>query len=58
MSGKKKQEYKKYLDKRAKDGLLSECERMANYYEKYKFTKQAKKIRNFKKQVREMVGSL
>ena len=54
----KKQERKEYLDKRTKEGLLSECDRMAKYYEKYKFEKQAKKMREFKKQVREMVGSL
>ena len=54
----KKQERKQYLDKRTKEGLLSECERMANYYEKYKFEKQAKKLREFKKQVKNMVGGL
>jgi|TARA_B100000809_G_C14869709_1_gene435081 hypothetical protein len=54
----KKQERKQYLDKRTKDGLLSECDRMANYYEKYKLEKQAKKLREFKKQVKNMVGSL
>ena len=54
----KKQERKEYLDKRTKDGLLGECDRMAKYYEGYKFPKQAKKLREFKKQVRNMVGSL
>jgi len=54
----KKQERKQYLDKRTKDGLLSECDRMANYYQKYKFEKQAKKLREFKKQVKNMVGEL
>jgi hypothetical protein len=54
----KKQERKQYLDKRTKDGLLSECDRIANYYEKYKFEKQAKKVRAFKKCVKEMVGTL
>jgi hypothetical protein len=58
MSGNKKQERKEYLDKRTKDGLLSECDRMANYYEKYKFPKQAKKLRGFKKRVKELVGFL
>ena len=54
----KRQERKEYLDKRTKEGLLSECDRMAKYYEGYKFPKQAKKLREFKKQVRNMVGSL
>ena len=54
----KKSERKEYLDKRTKESLLSECDRLAKYYEGYKFPKQAKKIRNFKKCVRELVGSL
>ena len=54
----KKQERKQYLDKRTKEGLLSECDRMAKYYEGYKFEKQAKKLREFKKCVKEMVGTL
>ena len=54
----KRQERKEYLDKRTKDGLLSECDRMAKYYEGYKFPKQAKKLRDFKKCVKELVGSL
>ena len=58
MSGTKKQERKRYLDKKAKESLLSECDRLARYYEGYKFEKQAKKLRDFKKCVREMVGNL
>ena len=58
MSRSKKQERKQYLDKRTKEGLLSECDRMAKSYEVYKFEKQAAKVRAFKKCVKEMVGSL
>ena len=54
----KKQERKQYLDKRTKETLLGECDRMAKYYEKYKFEKQAKKLRVFKKQVKLLVGTL
>ena len=53
-----KQERKQILDKRTKDSLLSECDRMANYYQKYKFEKQAKKLRDFKKEVYKMIGTL
>jgi len=54
----KKQEHKEYLDKRTKESLLSECDRLAKHYDNYKFQKQAKQIRDFKKCVRELVGSL
>ena len=54
----KKQERKQYLDKRAKESLLGECDRLAKTYEGYKFERQAKKLRDFKKCVREMIGSL
>ena len=54
----KNQEQKEYLDKKTKESLLSECDRLAKYYDGYKFQKQAKKLRNFKKCVREMVGTL
>ena len=54
----KKQEHKQHLDKKAKESLLSECDRLAKWYDNYKFEKQAKKIRNFKKSVREMIGEL
>ena len=54
----RKQERKQMLDKRTKDSLLSECDRMANHYQKYKFEKQAKKLRDFKKEVRQMIGRL
>ena len=39
----KKKEHKEYLDKRTKETLLGECDRMAKYYGKYKFEKQANK---------------
>ena len=54
----KRQEHKQYLDKKTKESLLSECDRLAKYYDGYKFQKQAKKVREFKKCVRELVGSL
>ena len=54
----KKQERKEYLDKKTKESLLGECDRLAKYYDHYKFQKQAKKVREFKKQVRLMVGEL
>ena len=54
----KKQERKEYLDKKTKESLLGECDRLAKYYDGYKFPMQAKKIRNFKKCVKEMVGTL
>ena len=54
----KKQERKEYLDKRTKESLLGECDRMAKYYEGYKFEKQAKKLREFKKQVKLLIGTL
>ena len=54
----KKQERKEYLDKKTKESLLSECDRLAKYYDGYKLQTQAKKLRNFKKCVREMVGTL
>tara|TARA_Y100000310_G_scaffold333841_1_gene412232 strand:- start:592 stop:759 length:168 start_codon:yes stop_codon:yes gene_type:complete len=54
----KKQERKEYLDKKVKESLLGECDRLAKYYEGYKLEKQAKKLREFKKCVREMVGGL
>lgn len=58
MSGSKKQEHKQYLDKQVNDNLQDTCERMAQRYKKYGLEKQAKKVRNFKKCVRELVGSL
>jgi len=58
MSGKKRQEQKEYLDKRAKESLLGELDRLAKQYDNYKLQPQAKKLRSFKKQVRQMVGSL
>ena len=54
----KKQEHKEHLDKKTKESLMSECDRLAKYYDHYKFQKQAKKVREFKKQVRLMVGEL
>jgi polyhydroxyalkanoate synthesis regulator phasin len=53
----KKQE-KEYLDKRLSGDLQETLERKAVYYKKKGYEKQAKKIRAFKKQVRELVGSL
>ena len=58
MSGSKKQERKRILDDRLSSDLQETLERKAQYYKKYGMEKQAKKIRAFKKQVREMVGSL
>jgi|TARA_Y100000310_G_scaffold315398_1_gene365864 hypothetical protein len=58
MSGKKKQERKQRLDSMLSDELQGTLERKAQYYKKLGLERQAKKIRNFKKQVREMVGSL
>ena len=58
MSGNRKQERKQILDERLSGDLQETLERKAQYYKKYGMEKQAKKIRAFKKQVREMVGSL
>jgi len=58
MSGSKKQERKRILDDRLSGDLQETLERKAEYYKKYGMERQAKKIRAFKKQVREMVGSL
>ena len=55
---KKKQEQKEYLDKMLSDQLQETLERKAQYYKKYGYEKQAKKVRAFKKRVREMIGSL
>jgi hypothetical protein len=54
----KKQEQKELLDKKTKEALMSECDRLAKRYDYYKMQKQAKKLRNFKKCVREMIGTL
>ena len=40
------------------NSLQETLERKAQSYKKYGLEKQAKKVRAFKKQVREMVGSL
>ena len=58
MSGKKKQERKQRLDSMLSNSLLESLERKAQYYMQYGMEGQAKKVRAFKKQVREMVGSL
>lgn len=54
----KKSEYKEYLDKNLVNGLQDLLERQAQKYKKYGMEQQAKKVRDFKKQVRQMVGSL
>ena len=54
----KKSEYKEYLDKHLSSGLQEVLERKAQQYKKYGMEQQAKKVRDFKKQVRQMVGSL
>jgi polyhydroxyalkanoate synthesis regulator phasin len=54
----KKQKEKQYLDDKLKGDLQETLERKAVYYKKKGYEKQAKKIRAFKKQVRELVGSL
>ena len=58
MSGKEKQERKQRLDRMLSNSLQETLERKAQHYKKYGMEKQAKKVRAFKKQVREMVGSL
>ena len=58
MSGKEKQKQKQRLDSMLSNSLQETLERKAQYYKKYGLEVQAKKIRAFKKQVREMVGSL
>ena len=58
MSGKEKQERKQRLDSMLSNSHQETLERKAQYYKKYGLEVQAKKIRAFKKQVREMVGSL
>ena len=54
----KKQEQKEMLDKRTKESLLNECDRLATRYDHYKFQQQGKKLRDFKECVREMLGTL
>ena len=54
----KKQEHKQHLDSMLSNSLQETLERKAQSYKKYGLEKQAKKVRAFKKQVREMVGSL
>jgi len=58
MKNSKKSEYKEYLDKALSRGLQAELEIQAQKYKKYGMEQQAKKVRDFKKQVRQMVGSL
>ena len=53
-----KQATKEYLDNFLSGQLQDTLERKAQQYKKHGFEKQAKKVRAFKKQVREMVGSL
>ena len=54
----RKQEQKQHLDSMLCGDLQQTLERKAKYYKKLGFERQAKQIRAFKKQVREMVGSL
>ena len=54
----RKQEQKEHLDSMLCGDLQQTLERKAQYYKKLGFERQAKKIRAFKKQVREMGGSL
>ena len=58
MTGKEKQERKQRLDRMLCNSLQETLERKAQYYKQYGLEVQAKKVRAFKKQVREMVGSL
>ena len=58
MSGKEKQERKQRLDRMLSGNLQETLERKAQYYKKWGYERQAKKVRAFKKQVREMVGTL
>ena len=53
-----KQATKEYLDNYLSSSLQETLERKAQQKNKQCFEKQAKKVRAFKKQVREMVGSL
>ena len=53
-----KQKTKQYLDSTLSDFLQETLERKAKQYQTKGLEKQAKKIRAFKKQVREMVGTL
>ena len=53
-----KQATKEYLDNFLSGSLQETLERKAQQYKKHGMEKQAKKVRAFKKQVREMVGSL
>ena len=53
-----KQATKEYLDNFLSSSLQETLERKAQYYKKYGMEVQAKKVRAFKKQVREMVGGL
>jgi hypothetical protein len=53
-----KQKAKEYLDKMLSNSLQETLERKAQSYKKHGWEKQAKKVREFKKCVRELVGSL
>ena len=53
-----KQATKEYLDNFLSGSLQETLERKAKQYQTKGLEKQAKKIRAFKKQVREMVGTL
>ena len=54
----KQQETCHLLVERAKGSLLDECDRLAKRFDHYKLQKQGKKMRSFKKQVRQMLGTL
>ncbi len=53
-----KQATKEYLDNYLSSSLQETLESKAEQYKKHGFENQDKKVRAFKKQVREMVGSL
>ena len=58
MNGKQKQERKRVLDDRLSGDLQETLERKAVYYKKLGYERQAKKIRAFKKEVRQLIGTL
>ncbi len=54
----KKQKVKQYLDNSLSNTLQGTLDRTASNYQSKGYEKQAKVIRNFKKEVRLLVGSL
>lgn len=57
-SGDKRTEQKNRLDSMFRDQVFNMIDRYAVKYDKYGFQPTAKKVRNFKKQVKMLIGGL